>query len=245
MSSYAAEQLAASPNIWSAKVVPFRRPTVLIADPAWKWTGGKSKAPKYETVSIKGLHALAPAVKELAGKDSLMLMWCTIPTLADAIALLATWGYAYKSAHVWKKPKIGTGFYSRNNVEIVLIGRRGRPGVPAMGQQEATIFEGAPLEKRHSSKPDWLHKWVERHYASAEKIELFARVNRFGWKCIGADLGTLVTPAGIVHKDQCLPPSSEGEYGEKIFQEIASSASSRNSVQKSKARSRRSSACQG
>lgn len=172
--------------------------TVFIADPPWAWSGGKKKAPKYSTMKLKELCDLAPAVKAMQGRDNLMLMWATAPTLQQAMALMATWGFAYKSFLIWRKRKLGTGFYSRNNAEIVLIGRKGRPGCPQKGEQGLTIFDGEARDARHSSKPHELHEWVERHYADARKIELFARVNRDGWNCFGFDVGSAITPTGIV-----------------------------------------------
>lgn len=186
--------------------------SVVILDPPWAWSGGKSKSPKYRTMKLRDLCALAPTVKTLGGAHSLALMWVTIPTLESGMALLATYGYEYKSALIWKKSRPGTGFYSRCDAEIVLIGRRGSPGVPLPSNRTRTIFEGQPTEKRHSSKPTSLHAWVEANYPEARKVELFARVVRQGWQCIGDELGLMITPHGVVSIEAhaCAPQDKAG-----------------------------------
>ncbi len=174
-------------------------PTVIIADPPWPYRvysakGGK-KSPKYNTMSINELHTLAPTVKLLSGKDSYMMMWATRPTLPDALALLATWGYTYKTCLAWTKPNVGTGYHARDNCELVLIGTRGQPGV-GIGPRALAAF-AAPRAQRHSSKPIELHRRADAQFPAFTKIELFARNQTPGWLCIGSDLGTTITDTGI------------------------------------------------
>ncbi len=181
-----------------------QRHKVAIVDPPWSFKTrsdkGKGRNPKYDVMSFEDMRALGPAVRQIMEKQSVLLMWSTAPHLKDAMALLATWGFEYKSYMVWKKKKTATGYWSRSNCEIVLIGTRGQPGAPKRGTQSPSVFSGKPLEKRHSSKPDFLHKWVEKHYPDARKLELFARRERKGWTTVGSDLGTLITPLGIQSK---------------------------------------------
>ena len=180
------------------------RHKVCIVDPPWTFltrsTKGKKKNPKYDVMTFDELRALRPTVSALMERKSVMLMWSTAPHLKQAMTLLAEWGFEYKSYMIWKKDKAATGYWARSNCEIILVATRGQPGAPKAGTQSLSVFEGKPLEKKHSSKPDFLHKWVEKHYGDATKLELFARRKRESWTTLGGDLGTFITPTGIVTK---------------------------------------------
>jgi N6-adenosine-specific RNA methylase IME4 len=171
--------------------------SVLITDPPWSWSGGKTKSPKYMTMTHAEIAELGRTHRNLVTKDSVLLMWATVPTLSIALGVMDAWGWSYKSSLIWHKSRHGTGFWSKSNCEIVLIGTRGKPGCAIRGKQSNTIFEGKPLHKEHSSKPEFLHLWAEKHFADAIKVETFARNNRAGWSTYGENLGHLITKDGL------------------------------------------------
>ena len=175
--------------------------TVILADPPWQFktysAKGRKKSPKYDTMPTPDICALGPTVKQLAGKHAYLCMWATAPMLPDAMAVMASWGFTYKSYRIWCKSKLGTGYHVRSDTEILLIGARGQPGVPG-GKKEATTFFGAPVERRHSSKPSGIHRWLAAGFPEAKKIELFARLPVVGWHGVGADLGLVITPTGVI-----------------------------------------------
>jgi len=179
---------------------------VFIADPPWRHETfsdkGQKKAPQYLTMTLSEMVALAHTVSQLRAKrPALMLMWCTPPQLVNGLSLLAAWGFEYKSYRIWLKARMGTGYWSRANSEIVLVGTaKGRSmtfPAPLPGTQGMQVFEGFGAGE-HSSKPPYLHDEVDRLWPTAERIELFARHQRPNWKCVGADLGTLITANGII-----------------------------------------------
>lgn len=176
--------------------------TVMISDPPWTFLtrsakGGK-KSPKYSVMPLSELHQLSPCIKELAGRNCVHLMWTTFSQLENAMALMATWGFQYKTARVWDKQRPITGYWAMCDAEIVLIGTRGKFKLPA-GTKRRTLFKGTRVNKEHSSKPEELHTWVEQGYPDQRKIELFARDLRSGWECYGDELGTLLTPSGAMN----------------------------------------------
>lgn len=175
-------------------------PRIVVADVPWAIKTysdkGRGRVQKYECMSEQDLLDLHPTIKDLAGKNACMMLWSTVPHLAQAMTLLAHWGFSYKSCLVWKKPNVAYGRWSRNNGEIVLIGTRGK--FEARKPLEwTTVFEGA-REKRHSAKPERFQDLIDKRWPDVERIELFARRQRKGWRCIGGDLGEWITPAGIV-----------------------------------------------
>lgn len=174
---------------------------VVLIDPPWPTATysakGRKKMPTYETVTIDELMQLGRTIRSLLAKDCVALVWVTAPQLSNAMMIIAQWGLSYRTYRVWKKKRMGTGYWTRSNGEILLICTRGKPKAPRMGKQGTSIFEAPAKDKRHSSKPVCMHEWLEEHYPNARKLELFARDEREGWTTYGGDLGTWITPEGI------------------------------------------------
>jgi site-specific DNA-methyltransferase (adenine-specific) len=81
----------------------------------------------------------------------------------------------------------GPGFYTGSNVELVLLGRRGKPFAHAKGRKAAqAIF--APRGE-HSAKPERVQDLIEWMYpGAAPRLELFARRARVGWDVFGNEI---------------------------------------------------------
>jgi hypothetical protein len=47
-----------------------------------------------------------------------------VPCLEHALAVMAAWGFTYRSGFVWIKERNGTGYWARNRHEHLLIGAR-------------------------------------------------------------------------------------------------------------------------
>jgi len=158
---------------------------VIYADPPWK----------YETFSENGMDRSAdnhyPTMSmfdmlELdlpAADDCVLFMWATVPMLPEALDLLAGWGFDYKSHICWIKDRQGTGYWTRNKHELLLIATKGKVPAPAMGTQPPSVIE-LPLGK-HSEKPAFFADMISTLYPTTPKLEMFARVGRVGWDVIG------------------------------------------------------------
>lgn len=157
--------------------------TVIYCDPPWKYDHSKTKSRdienQYPTMDIKELKELnipnAP--------DSVLFLWATAPKLNQAIDLMTSWGYEYKTCAVWDKEIIGMGYWLRGQHELLLIGTAGSPGVPNTENRVSSVYR----EKRgkHSKKPDYYYKLIESMFPDASKIELFARNKVDGFDCWG------------------------------------------------------------
>lgn len=78
----------------------------------------------------------------------------------------------------------GPGFYTGSNVELVLLGRRGRPFKHAEGCKASQVVY-APLGE-HSAKPEEVQRRIEWMYPDViPRLEMFARRDREGWTCLG------------------------------------------------------------
>lgn len=155
---------------------------VLYADPPWRYedaTPNRAVENHYPTMTVEELCALAVPSAE----DAVLFMWATAPKLVEALAIFDAWGFEYRTNAVWVKDKIGMGYYVRGRHELLLIGRRGTPGVPAPANRRDSVIE-AP-RGRHSAKPDAAYELIEVAYPSARRLELFARSERDGWDSWG------------------------------------------------------------
>ena len=117
--------------------------------------------------------------------DSVMFLWATVPMLMRAGEVLEAWGFPYKSNFTWNKDRVGTGYWSRNKHEHLLVGTRGKIPAPAPGTQWPSVID-APVG-RHSEKPVIFYELIESYYPTLPKIELFARAARPGWSCWGLE----------------------------------------------------------
>ncbi len=165
--------------------------TVLLADPPWPHANGSrtnsGKSPKYPLMSFEEINQLSANALQAVGDHGVLYLWATSPHLPRAIETMSTWGFTYRSWHVWRKPKIACGFWVRSNAELLLIGERGRPAEPKI--KHASVIEGDRWSAQHSAKPDRVYEIIEKAWPAARKVEWFARQRRDGWECLGADLG--------------------------------------------------------
>ena len=68
-------------------------------------------------------------------KDSVVLIWCSGKTVHNILTLLHFWGFEYVNILLtWVKvsnngnPKQGLGLWTRNNVELLLMAKKGKVG---------------------------------------------------------------------------------------------------------------------
>jgi N6-adenosine-specific RNA methylase IME4 len=98
---------------------------------------------------------------------------------------MRAWGFAYKTHLCWRKDRQGTGYWFRNEHELLLLGTRGHVPAPAMGAQWGSVIEAPAL--RHSAKPEAVYELIEGYFPTLAKIELNARQHRPGWVAWGLE----------------------------------------------------------
>jgi N6-adenosine-specific RNA methylase IME4 len=163
-----------------------KRYGVILADPPWRFepysreTGMDRAADNhYPTMTLAAIQALPVP----AAEDCVLYLWATTAMLPEALDVITAWDFTYKSLHGWAKPGQGTGYWVRDNLELLLIATRGHPVAPAPGQQSLALIE-APRGK-HSEKPAEFAGMIEQLYPSTPKLEMFARQPRPGWDAWG------------------------------------------------------------
>lgn len=181
-----------------APVLPAGVYDLLYADPPWRYDDGSADESRvienhYPTLALDELCALP--VPRLAAADAALYLWCPAGKYAEAVQVMAAWGFTPRSSLVWVKVKsavaadarvplydavvTGMGYWARVAHELVLVGRKGNfPPPPASLRPSSVIF--AP-RRDHSRKPDEMAAEIERMYPRARRIELFARTARPNW----------------------------------------------------------------
>lgn len=171
----------------------------IAADPPWSfktWSDkGKGRSPDYALMSLDDIKALP--VADLALPDSVLLLWVVNPMLPQGLDVMSAWGFSFKTiAFCWAKttlrtdvswaPKyhIGLGYWSRQNIELCLLGVRGKPKRQARDVRQLIVSP----RRDHSRKPEQFYSSAER-LAPGPYLELFSRTNREGWVAWGNESG--------------------------------------------------------
>jgi N6-adenosine-specific RNA methylase IME4 len=173
---------------WDA--IPQQHYSVIYSDPPWPYNDKMSGHSfsldhEYTTMGLPDIHALP--VQSIAAKDAVLFMWATSPLLPEALAVMKSWGFKYKTlAFVWSKHTrhgkdvANMGRWTMGNVEVVLLGTRGKPQRMVKNIRQLVRAE----RTRHSRKPDEVRNRIEQ-LISGSRIELFARGPEEGWDQFG------------------------------------------------------------
>jgi N6-adenosine-specific RNA methylase IME4/ParB-like chromosome segregation protein Spo0J len=162
---------------------------VILADPPWQFKTFSDKGmdrsadnhyPCQNTADICNLP-----INTIADRNCILFLWATVPMLEDALNVMQSWGFTYKTQAVWVKDRLGTGYWFRNQHEILLVGVKGVIPSPVPGSQFPSVFSD-PVQE-HSVKPDSIYRMIEAYFPNLPKIELNARRARSGWKAWGLE----------------------------------------------------------
>lgn len=181
--------------------LPKRHFGAICGDPPWRYrtwsetNQHKSASKHYGLMTTDEIKALP--VSDLAAEDCVLFLWCINPMLPQGFEVMSAWGFTFKTvAFCWAKttsrtdqswvPKyhVGLGHWSRANVEICLLGTRGKPKRLAKDVRQLIVEP----RREHSRKPDQFFKSVER-LTAGPYLELFSRTDREGWSTFGNETG--------------------------------------------------------
>ena len=164
---------------------------IIYADPPWKYDFSKSKSRSIETHyqtmelgDICDLFKKQPQCK--IANNAILFLWATAPKIREALKVLDSWNFGYKTQAIWIKDKIGMGYYFRGQHEILLIGGIGKPLVPLPSNRQSSVIDSPRSE--HSAKPEAFYDLIETMYPNRSYLELFARNTRDGWESWGNDI---------------------------------------------------------
>ena len=163
---------------------------LIVADPPWNFENyseagtAKGADPHYAVMELDDIKALR--VGELARGDCLLMMWATGCMLPQALDVMKTWGFVYKSEMIWNKRtrsgkwRVGTGYRVRTMHEPCLLGTIGNP----QHKPFPSAFDG--LAREHSRKPEEFYQLLDSHAPDLTwRADVFTRTRRKGWNAFG------------------------------------------------------------
>ncbi len=171
--------------------------TILI-DPPWlEIGGGKIKRGADKHYSLMNRYDILKTIIccdqwRLIDKNSHLYMWTTNSFLVDALWLIDSLGYKYKTNIVWVKKKnenlqMGLGQYFRGSHEILLFATKGKkPTEPKTELKNIKSVIEAP-RTIHSKKPELAFNTIEKR-SKGPYLEIFAREKRPNWVPWGNEL---------------------------------------------------------
>lgn len=173
--------------------LPAGRYGAIVADPPWSFrTYGKQDAAPargeqpYAVMSLDDIKALP--VADVAAPNSLLFMWTVSHLQSAAFEVAVAWGFKPVSiAFVWDKGRMGMGYWTRQEVEICHLFKRGSPRRLSKGVRSVIR---AP-RREHSRKPDEQYGRIES-LVGGPYLELFARQAWAGWSAWGNQVGKFV-----------------------------------------------------
>jgi N6-adenosine-specific RNA methylase IME4 len=105
---------------------------IIYADPPWKYRD----TAEYKKFRPNGMGASFHYPVMTTGdicklnipsdNNAILFLWATTPFLEDGFKVINAWGYKYKTALYWDKVNLGTGHYFRGQVEVLLVGIKGK-----------------------------------------------------------------------------------------------------------------------
>ncbi len=146
---------------------------VILADPPWKYDFSETVAREienqYPTMELDDIKN----IKIPVGDNGVLFLWATAPKLIEALEVMKSWGFKYKTNAIWDKQSIGMGYWFRGQHELLLVGTKGKFSPPDKENRISSVIS----EKRtkHSKKPNKIYDILESMFPNSKKIELFAR----------------------------------------------------------------------
>lgn len=173
---------------------------LIYADPPWTYrdtcdSGQRGACHKYPVMTLGDICALN--VQAIAAPDCLLALWWVAPMPAEALQVVAEWGFTLRTfkGFTWHKrtrngcSHFGMGNWTRANTEDCLFATRGK-----IRRANASVrqFIDAPLGM-HSEKPAEARDRLVQLMGDLPRIELFARTKTPGWSVWGNDLESDIT----------------------------------------------------
>lgn len=163
--------------------LPTGKYAVIYADPPWQYDNSgfnESADNQYPTMPLDEICELP--IGDLADETTVLFLWATNPLLPEALKVLESWGFEYKTNMAWiKDAGRGKGWYLKSKHELLLIGVKSETPHPV--ERPDSCFE-ADRGNVHSRKPEKAYEIIESMYPG-NKVELFSRVAREGWDSWG------------------------------------------------------------
>ena len=168
---------------------------VIYADPPWSYNDKMSGHSfsldhEYETQDIEWIKNLP--VNDIAEKNSYLFLWAVSPQLPEALQVVESWGFKYKTVgFCWVKEYRDGGLFVKNlgrhtmgGMELCLLATKGSPQRIDKTVRQIVF---APRGE-HSKKPDEVRNRIVKLTGDSSRVELFARQKTQDWDVWGDEV---------------------------------------------------------
>lgn len=178
---------------------------IIYADPPWDF-GDRLRSSKkldngkmhfrgldshYKTMKTPEICALP--IKDITDDDAVLFIWTTDAHLPDALKVIESWGFKYKTiGFIWnKKTNKGNqvcfmGKWTMKGSEICLLATKGKPHSLIKSHKVRQLVEAE--RGIHSRKPDEVRKRIVELLGELPRVELFCRTPKKGWDIWGNEV---------------------------------------------------------
>lgn len=148
---------------------------IIYADPPWRYDFSKKTVDSieyhYPTMELEEICALEVPSEY----NALLYLWATAPKLLEALEVIKSWGFTYKTHAIWDKGRIGIGYWFLGQHELLLVATKGKFSPPKDTERISSVIKETKTE--HSKKPEYVRDLISKWYPKETKLELFAREN--------------------------------------------------------------------
>jgi len=164
--------------------LPNKKYQIIYADPPWLYefssTDSRKIENQYDTMSIDDIKNISIHTDD----NCALFLWATSPKLVEALEVMKSWGFKYKTSFVWDKIKHNMGHYNSVRHEFLLVCTKG-----SCTPDNIKLFDSVVSIERaeHSKKPEVFREIIDTIYTFGNRIELFARDKYKNWDAWGND----------------------------------------------------------
>jgi N6-adenosine-specific RNA methylase IME4 len=155
---------------------------LIVADPPWHYDfSEKDRAieNQYPTATVEEICTHSPD----SAADSILFLWRTAPKNLEALEVMKSWGFTYRTEAIWDKEIIGMGYWFRGQHETLMVGTKGNASPPEDFARVGSVFRSK--RTKHSCKPESVYQWINKAFQNLSKLEMYARKPREGWATWG------------------------------------------------------------
>lgn len=171
------------------KPFPDKKYQIIVADPPWQIEKIKRKVRPnqikmdYPMMTIEEIKSLP--IREITDDMCILFLWTIDKYLYQTKDVLEAWGFKYHLTMAWDKTN-GISLYGfHRQTEFILVGLKGKHKTYPERPTIRTSFTAK--SKKHSQKPDLFYDMLGV-LPYNPRIDLFARVRRFGWDAWGNEV---------------------------------------------------------
>lgn len=171
---------------------------IIYTDPAWKQTKGNSRKCRpnqgkeldYSTLDMDDIKEIHKQAITLCNDKHNIFMWTIDKYLHETELMMKELGYELHARMIWDKTNgVAPAFTVRFSHEYLLwFYKKGNILMPCQETRGkyTTVFREQAT--KHSKKPLCAYEMIESMFPNANKLELFARINRDNWDCWGNEV---------------------------------------------------------